>query len=103
MNFLTMLADEIQSDFVTTVLPIMRYVLFFLIIACAIVIIITCLLQSNNSEGGDPITGIQESYYTKNKGGSRDGKLKIITIVCASIIAVCVIVYFVTEIVNKAA
>lgn len=101
MNLLTMLADELQSDFVTTVLPIMRYVLFFLIVACAIVIIITCLLQSNESEGGDPITGVQESYYSKNKGGSRDGKLKIITIVCASIITVCVIVYFVTELFNK--
>ena len=88
-----MLADEIQSDFVTTVLPIMRYVLFFLIIACAIVIIITCLLQSNSSEGGDPITGIQESYYTKNKGGSREGRITKMCYIIAGIIVFFIIVY----------
>ncbi len=98
MNFTSLLA----SDFTTSVLPILRYVLFFLIVASAIIIIITTLLQANNSSGGDPITGgIQESYYAKNKGGTRDGKLKIVTIVFAAIIAVCTIVYFVTELFNK--
>ena len=101
MNSLPMLLAELGSDFETQVLPILRYVLFFLIIACSIVIIITVLLQSNSSTEGDPITGIQESYYSKNKGSTRDGKLKIITIVCASLIVVSVIVYFVTELFNK--
>ncbi len=103
MNYLPLLADELSSDFETQVLPVLRYVLFFLVIACSIVIIITVLLQSNDSTEGDPITGIKESYYSKNKGSTRDGKLKIVTIVCAAIILVSVIVYFVTEIFNKTA
>ncbi len=104
MNFISMLADDIQSNFVTTFLPILRYILFFLIVASAIIIIITTLMQSNDSQGGDPITGgIQESYYAKNKGGTRDGKLRIVTIVFACIIAVSVIIYFVTELFNKTA
>ncbi len=101
MNLGLLLADDIQADWVTSFLPILRYILFFLVIACSIIIIITILMQSNNSSGGDPITGIQESYYAKNKGATRDGKLKIVTIVCASIILVSVIVYFITEIFNK--
>lgn len=101
MNFALLLADEIRPDWQTGFLPILRYILFFLIIACSVIIIITILLQSNSSSGGDPITGIQESYYSKNKGGTRDGKLKIVTIVCASIIIISVIVYFITELVNK--
>ena len=101
MKFSLLLADEIQADWVTSFLPILRYILFFLVIACSIIIIITVLMQSNNSSGGDPITGIQESYYSKNKGVTRDGKLKIITIVCSAIILVSVIVYFITEIFNK--
>lgn len=101
MKLSLLLADEIQADWVNGFLPILRYILFFLVIACSIIIIITVLMQSNTSSGGDPITGIQESYYTKNKGATRDGKLKIVTIVCSSIILVSVIVYFITEIFNR--
>ena len=101
MNISTLLADQIQADWITEFLPILRYVLFFIFIACSIIVIITVLMQSNSSNEGNPITGIQESYYAKNKGSTRDGKLKLTTIICASIIIVCVIVYFVTEIVNK--
>ena len=65
MKLSLLLADEIQADWVNGFLPILRYILFFLVIACSIIIIITVLMQSNTSSGGDPITGIQESYYTK--------------------------------------
>ncbi len=101
MNISNILADQIQADWITTFLPILRYVLFFIVIACSIIVIITVLLQSNSSNEGNPLSGIQESYYAKNKGSTRDGKLKLTTIICASIIIVCVIVYFITEIVNK--
>lgn len=101
MNVSNILADQIQADWITTFLPILRYVLFFIVIACSIIVIITVLMQSNSSNEGNPLSGIQESYYAKNKGSTRDGKLKLTTIICASIIIVCVIVYFITEIVNK--
>ena len=69
--------------------------------ACAIVMMITILMQSNSSDGSlDVMTGSQESYYSQNKGSSRDGKLKIITIVMASIIFVCIVLYLVTMLIN---
>lgn len=74
--------------------PIIRIVLFCLVVACAIIIIITTLFQNEESGGTDVITGQQESYYSKNKGTSRDGKLKLITIICSCIAVVCVILYF---------
>lgn len=73
-----------------------RIVLFCLILACAILIIITTLLQNEDSANTDVITGAQESYYSKNKGGSRDAKLRLITIICSIVLAVCVILYFVS-------
>ena len=78
-------------------MPIIRYVLFFIVVACAIVMTITIIMQSNDSDGSlDVMTGAQESYYSQNKGSSRDGKLKIITIVLGCIIFVCVVAYLVT-------
>ncbi len=96
-----LLADGLQNDFWTKTLPILRYVLFFIVVACAIVMIITVIMQSNSADGSlDVMTGSQESYYSQNKGSSRDGKLKIITIVMASIIFVCIVLYLVTMLIN---
>ncbi len=96
MNFISTLL-EAASDFATNVLPFFRYIFLFIVILCAILIFVTLLMQSNDSsEGMDVISGSQESYYAQNKGSSRDGKLKIITIVMASILLVCAILYFVT-------
>ncbi len=76
--------------------PIMRIVLFAIVVLCAVIVIATTLFQNEDSADTDVITGVQESYYSKNKGGSRDAKLKIITITCSIILAVCVVLYFVT-------
>ena len=98
MNFISKLLDDgVKSEFVTVGLPIIRYILFFLAVACSIVMIVSILMQSNDGEGSlDVMTGSQESYYSQNKGSSRDGKLKIITIIMASIIVVSIIAFFIT-------
>lgn len=97
MNISTLL--EVGSEFETRGLPVLRTIFFCVSVVCAIVIIVTTLLQSNNSsEGLDGLMNSQESYYAQNKGSSRDGKLKIITIVMAVTIILCIIAYFITKI-----
>ena len=92
---------NMRSDFATNVMPVLRYVLFGIIIAAAIVMIITTLMQQSESNGNiDAFTGAkQESYYSQNKGASKDAILKRITIAMAVIIFVCVITFFVTELI----
>lgn len=96
LNFL--LAAE--SDFVTTVFPIIRFVLVGIIFLCAVVMIISTLLQSSADENGATAVTGQESYYSQNKGESRDGKLKRITTICAITIAVCTLLYFISFLIN---
>lgn len=103
-NFISILLaaeGELKSDFWTSFLPVFRYVLFGIIIACSIVMIVTTLMQANDSNNGiDAFTGnSQESYYSKNKGASRDAILKRITISMAIIIFICVILFFVSELI----
>ena len=100
MTNISMLLDgELVNDFWASFLPIFRYVLFGIIIACAIVMIVTTLMQANDSSKSlDAFTGAsQESYYSQNKGASRDSILKRITIAMAVIIFICVILFFVSE------
>lgn len=101
LNSLLLEEGQLIGDFWATFLPIFRYVMFGLIIACAIVMIITTLMQSNDTSNSiDAFTGTaQESYYSQNKGASRDAILKKITIAMAITIFVCVILFFVSELI----
>lgn len=101
-NFISnLLAGGMQSDFATTVMPILRYVLFGIIIASSIVMIVTTLMQQSENNGSlDAFTGTkQESYYSQNKGASRDAILKRITIAMAVVIFVCILTFFITELI----
>lgn len=89
-------------DFMTDVLPVVREVLIGIVLICAIGLIVSTLLQSSADENGATAVTGQESYYSQNKGESRDGRLKKITIILSSIIAVCTVLYFVTWIIMPA-
>ena len=91
-----LLDTQLIAPWIEKSFPIIRIVLFCLVVACAIIIIVTTLFQNEDSNSADVITGQQESYYSKNKGGSRDGKLRLITIIVSCIAVVCVILYFVS-------
>lgn len=86
----------LSSDFVTTVFPVVRWVAIAIIAICAIGLIITTLLQSSADENGATAVTGQESYYSQNKGESRDGRLKKWTIILASVLVFFVLLYFVT-------
>ena len=100
MNLFLMFAEAegVISDFVANVFPVARLVLLIIITLCALVLIVTTLMQSSaKPAGSSAITGgASETYFSQNKDNSRDGKLKRITIWMASILVVCVILYFVT-------
>lgn len=96
-----LLDSPLQSDFITTFFPILRYILVGIVLVASIVIIVAVLLQSDATSGGtNVISGVRESYYAQNRGESRDGKLKKITIIMAIVIAVSVILYFVSLLIN---
>ncbi len=91
-NSTIMVADWVASSF-----PIIRIVLFCILVLSAISLIILVLMQSSDAQGTDILTGnMQESYYSKNKGSSRAGRIKIATIILASVILVCAILFIVS-------
>ena len=77
-------------------MPIVRIVLFAIIAVCAIIMIVAILFQSEDAGSTETITGVRDSYYAQNKGSSRDGKLKLITIITGIIIFVCAVLYLVS-------
>lgn len=99
-----LMLDSLPADWVVASFPIIRYVLMFLIAAAAIVLIIVTLMQEHDDNGSaNVITGASESYYSQNKGETTQGKLKKVTIAMASIIAISIVLFFVTLLVYAGA
>ncbi len=98
-----LLLESSMPYWVTSSFPIIRIVLVCMIAVCAVIMIITTLLQSNaNEDGQSALTGSsQESYYAQNKGESRNVKLSRATIACVSIMAICIVLYFVSLIIYQ--
>ena len=77
-------------------LAVIKVVLVALMGICALAIIVLVLCQKGNSGGGaNAITGVQETYYSQNKGKTTEGRLKRWTAGVAIAMAVITIVYFI--------
>ena len=82
---------------VAQALGIIQYVIVALVALCALAIIFLVLFQKSNSDGGlNAISGVQETYFAQNKGNTREGILRRLTIILAIVIAVLAIVYWIT-------
>ncbi|MDD4110244.1 MAG: preprotein translocase subunit SecG [Clostridia bacterium] len=87
-------------DWVVVSFPIIRYVLMFVIAVAAVVLIATVLMQEDSSSGGaNAITGAQESYYSQNKGKTKEGLLRKVTIAMASTIGISIVLFFVSTLI----
>lgn len=101
-NLSMLLESSIQADWIVKSFPIIRIALVGIMFVAAIVLIVMVLMQSSSSQGGtNAISGIQESYYNDNKGGTREGRIKKTTIIMGCLIAVCIVLYFVSLLINN--
>jgi len=81
---------------VTTSFPWIQGGLVVIIaITCVVLIIGVLVSPPQTGTGSNVITGASESYYTKNKGKNNQGRIRNLVIICASVIALCAILYFV--------
>lgn len=95
---LNLLLATTLPNWVTTLLPILRSIFVILMLIACVTITIICLATESNAEGGsNVITGNSyESFYSQNKGSTREGRLKRLLIISSIIAGVCAILYFVT-------
>ena len=73
---------------------ILRSILTIIYFINCLVLIVICLMQSKDDEGasGTIMGGSSSSFYEKNKGRTKEGKLKKLTIILGIVFAVLSIV-----------
>lgn len=92
MNVLNnLLADNIGGIFGS--FPTIRIILLVIMALCALFIIAVVLFQPGNSSGVGALGGSTETFFSKNKGKTKESKLKKLTVVSAVIFTVFAIVY----------
>ena len=93
MNNYTLLV----ASWVTKVVPIVRYIILILMAIIAVATIALVFMQIG--QGGNStnvVTGNADSYYSQNKGGSREGRITRLIYVCVSLLVILSVLFFVT-------
>ena len=81
---------------ITNTFPVFeRICLVILAILCLVMIVLVFMQITGGSETNNAITGNQDSYYSQNKSGSREGRITRLIYICLGLIALFSILYFV--------
>ena len=96
---LSLLLDDeviIYPEWMSNSFPVIRVVLLSLIALLAIAIIVIVMAMESNPDGGtNVISGQSDSFYAKNQGSSKEGRLKKAIVICGILIAVFAVAFWI--------
>lgn len=84
-------------------MEILRNIVTVIYVIDCLVLIVLCLMQSKEDEGasGAIVGGSSSSFYEKNKGRTKEGKLKRWTIILGITFAILTIILGILYIYNR--
>lgn len=83
------------SDFLFNFVKYGRYVVLVVMFLCALLVILAVLFQNQNSNANSVTGGYsQESYYSKHRGTTIEEKLNKLTMWSCIVLAICVVLYY---------
>ena len=91
-----MLNQFLVARWISTSFPVIRTILMIGLAVAALLLIVLVFLQiGSGSNTNNVITGNSDSYYSQNKGSSREGRITRWVYICVGVIAVLCIFYFI--------
>lgn len=92
-----MLNQVLVAKWISDSFPVIRTMLLIALTIMALILILLVFLQiGSGSNTNNVITGNADSYYSQNKGSSREGRITRWIYICVGIIALLCILYFIT-------
>ena len=92
-----MLNQILVAGWISSSFPVIRTILLVALAIVALILIMLVFMQiGSGSNTNNVITGNADSYYSQNKGNSREGRITRWIYICVGIIAVICIIYFIT-------
>ena len=94
MSFI--LGKETVPTWITNSFPVFEKIcLVVLALLCLVMIVLVFMQITGGGETNNAITGNQDSYYSQNKSGSREGRITRLIYISLGLIAFFSILYFV--------
>ena len=94
-NLICMDENAATADWIVKSFPIIKIILVCLLAVLSVAMIIFILMQKSSTNGVSAVTGQSNTFYNRNKGATLQGKVKMLTIICAVCIMVIVIAYLI--------
>ncbi len=95
MKMYNMLLANIGGGF--EFFPALKIILLVIMAVCALFIIAVVLFQPGNSSGIGALGGSTETFFSKNKGKTKESKMKKLTAISAIVFAVFAILFCVLQ------
>ncbi len=100
MSFI--LGNDTVPTWITKSFPVFeRICLVILALLCLVMIVLVFMQITGGGETNNAITGNQDSYYSQNKSGSREGRITRMIYICLGLIAFFAILFFVFELIKN--
>ena len=75
-------------EWITKSFPVFeRICLVVLAVLCLVMVVLVFMQITGGGEASNAITGNQDSYYSQNKSGSREGRITRLIYICLGLIA----------------
>ena len=100
-SFLSLLSNTTVAPWISEWFPRFRIGLAIVLAIFAIAMIILVLIQETGSGamGGSILSGKRESFYSKNKGSSKEGRIKRAMLIIGIGFVIITILYFLSFVV----
>ena len=94
-NLICMDENAATADWIVKSFPVIKIVLVCILAVLAVAMIVLILMQKSNTNGVSAVTGQTNTFYNRNKGATLQGKIKVLTIICAVCIMIIVLAYMI--------
>ncbi len=85
------------AKWVSKVVPVIRYIILILMAIIAVATIVLVFMQiGQGGNSSNVVTGNSDSYYSQNKGSSREGRITKLIYICVGLLVVLSVLFFIT-------
>lgn len=91
--------NKATASWIVNSFPIIKIVIMAVLALLSIALIVLIVMQKGNTNGSAALTGKSDTFYNRNKKSTLQGKIKVLTVICASIMmALCLVFMILSQI-----
>ena len=87
--------NKATASWIVNSFPIIKIVIMAVLALLSIALIVLIVMQKGNTNGSAALTGKSDTFYNRNKKSTLQGKIKVLTVICASIMMVLCLVFMI--------